>query len=167
MGVRLVKELAAQQRGFTLIELMIVIAIMSVLLSLAIPSYQNYTIRAKVTESLSLMGAAKLAVEETCQTDRSANITTSSGYVFSPTTYVSSIQIFGTCTDSIIIAWTQDTGADTNPVAILIKATSTQLVQQLGNVGISPGSAHSWGCVIGASSPAHSPGQCRYDPNIN
>ena len=53
------------QQGFTLIELMIVVAIIGILAAVAIPAYQDYTIRAKVTEGLSLAGAAKVAVAET------------------------------------------------------------------------------------------------------
>ncbi len=54
----------SMQKGFTLIELMIVVAIIGILAAVALPAYQDYTIRAKVTEGLSLAGSAKTAVAE-------------------------------------------------------------------------------------------------------
>lgn len=55
---------ATTQKGFTLIELMIVIAIIGILAAIALPAYQDYTKRAKVTEGLSLAASAKTAVAE-------------------------------------------------------------------------------------------------------
>ncbi|HBG29416.1 MAG TPA: pilus assembly protein, partial [Gammaproteobacteria bacterium] len=53
-----------KQQGFTLIELMIVVAIVGILAAIAIPAYQDYTIRARVTEGMSLASAAKTTVAE-------------------------------------------------------------------------------------------------------
>jgi type IV pilus assembly protein PilA len=52
------------QKGFTLIELMIVVAIIGILAAIAIPAYQDYTIRAQVTEGMNLTGAVKASIAE-------------------------------------------------------------------------------------------------------
>jgi type IV pilus assembly protein PilA len=65
------------QKGFTLIELMIVVAIIGILAAIAIPAYQDYTIRAQVTEGLNLASDLKAGVGEVyAQTGTFAGITT-------------------------------------------------------------------------------------------
>lgn len=54
-----------QQQGFTLIELMIVVAIIGILAAVAIPAYQDYTVRAKVSEGIGMAAGMKSRIEET------------------------------------------------------------------------------------------------------
>eukprot|EP00487_Bulimina_marginata_P010112 TRINITY_DN487_c0_g2_i1.p1 TRINITY_DN487_c0_g2~~TRINITY_DN487_c0_g2_i1.p1 ORF type:complete len:102 (-),score=13.73 TRINITY_DN487_c0_g2_i1:46-351(-) len=58
------KTMTQKQQGFTLIELMIVVAIIGILAAVALPAYQDYTTRAKMSEVISFAGSAKTAVSE-------------------------------------------------------------------------------------------------------
>ena len=117
-----------KQQGFTLIELMIVIAIVGILAAIALPAYQDYTIRAKVTEGLSLASAAKTAAAETCQSDMNKFIASNNdaGYSFTQSmnddSFVADISIIGLClTGQIMITiTTKNTGADFDPVIYLV-----------------------------------------------
>jgi len=87
------------QQGFTLIELMIVIAIVAILVALAVPAYQDYTVRAKVSECINGAAPLKLAVAEHFQTNGTwptatqLNAGTGDGYGVS--TYCSEITVAG------------------------------------------------------------------------
>ena len=84
------------QKGFTLIELMIVVAIIGILAAIAIPAYQDYTVRAKVTEGLSLADSAKTSVAEAFQSNGITGVAAASAAFatgFTPTKYVKDVTI--------------------------------------------------------------------------
>jgi type IV pilus assembly protein PilA len=87
------------QKGFTLIELMIVVAIIGILAAVALPAYQDYTIRSKVSEGLVMAESFKTSIAEaTTMAELAANVAAANGTVAAtnPTKYLTSIQAVGT-----------------------------------------------------------------------
>ena len=131
----------SMQKGFTLIELMIVVAIIGILAAVALPAYQDYTVRAKVSEVILAASSGKTAVSEFAQVNGTMPLTASSPVVTQASKYVASVGYTGTdgVTGKITVI---TTAADSKINAKQLDLTGT-LASATGQV--------SWVCSTGAT----------------
>ena len=142
-----------KQQGFTLIELMIVVAIIGILAAIAIPAYQDYTIRAQVSEGLNLAGGAKAAVTEyTMDTGNFPATNSEAGIAGTPGDingkYVTQVEVGATANGVIEVTYGNDAHA-------LIQA-DTLLLSPTTNAG-----SIEWTCSSADLADKHLPAACR------
>ena len=131
------------QKGFTLIELMIVVAIIGILAAVALPAYQDYTVRAKVSEVMLAASSAKTAVAEAASTLSGMPSVASAGVQSQSSRYVSSVTWDGT-----------------NTITALAQGDANITGSTITMVGVYSGGQVTWTCG-GTIAQKYRPSSCK------
>ncbi|WP_274689157.1 pilin [Spartinivicinus poritis] len=144
-----------QQQGFTLIELMIVVAIIGILAAVAIPAYQDYTIRARSSEVLVIAGKDKSSISETfLSTSKMPKTATGGGISLNTkqSPYITKIEYNQGSDTRATITYTLNStlgGSDTKGDTLIFTGVGTV------------GQGVTWSCTAGTLDPKFRPANCR------
>jgi type IV pilus assembly protein PilA len=149
------------QKGFTLIELMIVVAIIGILAAVALPAYQDYTVRAKMSEVILAMSACRTSITEVYQSGGTPPGADSWGCEGGQSKYVNALN---TDANGVVTATVQNISTEVNGTKVTLLPLATSSVAASTGVGGNMGSGlYGWVCGTTGTTinTKYLPGSCR------
>ena len=141
----------SMQKGFTLIELMIVVAIIGILAAVALPAYQDYTVRAKVSEVILAASAPKVSIAEWFQTKGSMPPSAASaGFDTTGSKYVKNLTYAVAANVATVTVTAQAIGGETPDGTVLMTGTGDTATGKVA-----------WACTVGTMKAKYVPSSCK------